>query len=152
MLPFGRGVLVAVLAAVAPICRAGDGFGVGVGASDQIDGETTLVVTVSWLGAARLPWELSAGYLGERERLQHDPAPVTVFVAVSKRFTWHGWFVSGGTALVDQDTDVLSGHGQFYTGAGYAGQAWALSLRHLSNGDTGGSNRGETFVLVEYRF
>lgn len=65
---------------------------------------------------------------------------------------WHGWFVSGGTALIDRDSDVLSGHGQFYTGVGHAGPTWALSLRHLSNGDTGGGNLGETFMLLEHRF
>lgn len=152
MTPMARGVVFAVLMVFSLLCLAGDGLGVGGGVTDQIDGEATPVVVVSWLGASRHPWELSAGYLGKRERLNNGPAPVTVFVAVSKRLTWRRWFVSGGVALIDKDSDVLSGHGQFYTGAGYAGQKWALSLRHLSNGDTGGSNRGETFVLLEYRF
>lgn len=80
------------------------------------------------------------------------PAPVTMFAAVSKRLAWHGWFVSGGIAVIDRDSDILYGHGQFYTGAGYATGAWTLSLRHISNGDTGGRNRGETFALLEYRF
>jgi len=136
----------------APICRADGGVGVGVGVTDGIDGETTAVLTVSWLGAARHPWEFSAGYLGRRRHAKDGPAPVTVFVAVSKRLVWHRWFVSGGIVAIDRDSDVLSGHGQFYTGAGYSTGAWTLSVRHISNGDTGGRNRGETFALLEYRF
>jgi len=147
-----RGVLAAVLALAPPVCCAGDGFGLGLGVTHAIDGERTPVLTVSWLGAAKHPWELSAGYLGERERLVDEPAPVTVFVALSKRLTWRRWFVSGGIALIDQESEVLSGHGQFYTGAGYEAGRWGLSVRHLSNGDTGGRNRGETFALFEYRF
>ncbi|MGH8084490.1 MAG: acyloxyacyl hydrolase [Lysobacter sp.] len=152
MAAIGKILLAAALMASSSPGRAGDGFGVGGGVTDPIDGQRTPVVTVSWLGATRHPWELSAGYLGNRDRLASGPAPVTVFVAVSKRLIWRGWFVSGGLALIDRDSDVLSGHGQFYTGAGYAGSRWTLSLRHLSNGDTGGANRGETFVLLEYRF
>ena len=151
MHPLWRGVLAVVLAAAAPLCCAGDGFGVGGGVTSKIDEESTPVLAVSWLSAARHPWELSAGYLGRRERVEQGPAPVAVFVALSKRLTWHRWFVSGGIAVIDQESDVLSSHGQFYTGAGYAAERWALSLRHLSNGDTGGRNRGETFALLEYR-
>lgn len=152
MAPIAKVLLTAVLVAASSPGRAGEGVGVGGGVTDEIDGQRTPVVTVSWLGAARHPWEFSAGYLGDRDRPVSGRAPVTVFVAVSKRLTWRGWFASGGVALIDRDSDVLSGHGQFYTGAGYAGSRWALSLRHLSNGDTGGDNLGETFVLLEYRF
>ncbi|HEY5614226.1 MAG TPA: acyloxyacyl hydrolase [Lysobacter sp.] len=140
------------LAMEAPPCRADGRLGVGAGVTDSIDGESTGVLTASWLGAARHPWEISAGYLGRRRDAVDGPAPVTVFVAASKRLVWRGWFVSGGIALIDRDSDILSGHGQFYTGAGYSTGAWTLSLRHISNGDTGGRNRGETFALLEYRF
>lgn len=145
-------VLMAVSALAAPSCLAGEGFGIGIGVTDAIDGERTPALTASWLSSSRHPWELSAGYLGDRHRLEQGPAPVTVFVAVSKRLTWHGWFVSGGLALIDKESDVLSGHGQFYTGVGFEAERVALSLRHLSNGDTGGRNRGETLMLLEYRF
>jgi len=150
--PFRLGVLVAVLVLAAPICRADGGLGVGGGVTDRIDGEGTVALTVSWLGAARHPWELSAGYLGRRERVERGPGPVTVFVAISKRLVWRRWFVSAGIAAIDRKSEVLSSYGQFYTGAGYAAGAWTLSVRHISNGDTGGRNRGETFALLEYRF
>jgi hypothetical protein len=148
--PSVRGLLAVLGALAAAPCCAGDGWGVGLGATDEIEGESTPVLLVSWMGAARHPWEFSAGYLGGRDGTQRTPA--TVFVAMSKRLTWRGWFVSGGIAVNDRDGAAISGHGQFYTGAGYAGNRWALSLRHLSNADTGGENRGETFVLLEYRF
>lgn len=144
--------LLAVVATAAPLARADPGFGIGGGITEEIDGERTSVLTVSWLGRARHPWEFAAGHLGRRERIQPGPVPATVFLAVSKRLTWRGWFVSGGVAVSDHDGDVLSGHGQFYTGAGYVAGAWTLSLRHLSNGDTGGRNRGETFALLEYHW
>jgi len=150
--PSVRGVVVLFVALAAAPCRAGDGFGAGIGVTDEIDGQTTPVLLLSWLEDARHPWEVSAGYLGRRDRLARGTAPAVVFVALSKRITWRGWFVSGGIAATDRDSSVLSGHGQFYTGAGYMSERWALSLRHFSNGDTGGENRGETFLLLEYRF
>ena len=136
----------------APVTQAAPRFGVGGGVTSEIQGEQTPVFNVSWLGHARHPWEFSAGYLGRRDRLDSGSIPSTVFAAVSKRLTWHRWFFSGGVALVDEDNEILSGHGQFYTGAGYEVGSWAVSLRHLSNADTGGRNRGETFALVEYRW
>jgi len=78
--------------------------------------------------------------------------PATLFLAASKRLTWRGWFVSGGVAVSDYESEVLSGHGQFYTGAGYTAGSWTASLRHLSNGDTGGRNRGETLAILEHRW
>lgn len=129
-----------------------DGFGIGAGPTAEIDKERTAVATVSWLSPGRHPWELSAGYLGRRDELENAPAPSSVFIAVSKRLTWRRWFVSGGVAANDHDGEVLSGHWQFYTGLGYTVGAWSLSVRHLSNGDTGGRNRGESFALLEHRW
>lgn len=153
MHPSWRAVVLGVLLVVlSPPGHAGEGPGIGVGLTEEIDGERTEVLVLSWLGKRRHPWELAAGYLGRRTRLQGGGAQPTVFVAMSKRLTWRRWFISGGIALSDHDGDVLSGHGQFYTGAGFEAGAWALSLRHLSNGDTGGRNRGETFALLEFRW
>lgn len=147
----GCGALLASAALASPLAHAEAGFGIGVGVTDEIDGGRTAVLTVSWLGRGRHPWEFSGGRLGSRDDVEPWPVPATWFVAVSKRLTCRRWFVSGGIALSDYDGDVLSGHGQFYTAAGYTTGTWTASLRHLSNGDTGGRNRGESFVLVEYR-
>ncbi|HSM11495.1 MAG TPA: hypothetical protein VK827_08000 [Lysobacter sp.] len=148
----GCGALLASVVLVSPLAHAGPGFGIGGGVTDEIDGERTAVLTMSWLGRGRHPWEFSAGRLGARDDVEPLPVPATWFIAVSKRLTWRRWFVSGGIALSDHDGAVLSGHGQFYTGVGYTTGAWTASLRHLSNGDTGGRNRGESFALVEYRW
>lgn len=148
----GCGATLVLVALASPLAHAEAGFGIGGGVTDEIDGERTAVVTVSWLGRGRHPWEFSGGRLGRRADVEPSPVPATWFVAVSKRLTWRRWFVSGGIALSDHDGDVLSGHGQFYTGAGYTTGTWTASLRHLSNGDTGGRNRGESFALVEYRW
>lgn len=146
------GVLLAITASACPLAHAQPGFGIGGGVTDEIDGERTAVWTASWLGRGRHPWEFSVGRLGSRADVAPLPVPATWFIAASKRLTWRRWFVSGGVALSDHDGDVLSGHGQFYTGAGYTTGPWTASLRHLSNGDTGGRNRGESFALIEYRW
>ena len=147
-----RGAVLACATMASSLASAEPGFAIGLGVTDEIEGERTEVVSVSWLGHSRHPWEFSAGRLGPRDDLEREPLPATVFVAVSKRLTWRRWFVSGGIAVTDQDNDILSGHAQFYSGAGYSTGTWTASLRHLSNGDTGGRNRGESFALVEYRF
>jgi hypothetical protein len=74
------------------------------------------------------------------------------WISASKRLTWNKWFVQSGIAYADVDNEVLSNHFQFQTGLGYDFGRFALSLRHLSNANTGGRNRGETFLLLDYGF
>ena len=74
------------------------------------------------------------------------------FTAIRSRFTWNGWFAQGGIAWADVDNEVLSRHFQFQTGVGYDFGRVSISLRHLSNANTGGRNRGETFLLLDYGF
>ena len=83
---------------------------------------------------------------------QRADIPSADFLALSKRYHWRGWFVSGGLAWVSVDNEVLSGHGQFITAAGYDAGRLTLPLRHLSNGSTSGRNHGETFALLEVAF
>lgn len=73
-------------------------------------------------------------------------------MAASRRIAWESWFLSGGVALADTDGDnpVLSGPFQFMTAIGWRGRRWSVSVRHLSNANTRGANRGETFLLVGY--
>ena len=127
------------------------GVQVGVGLVDEIDGEGSVLGTVAWLTEHEHPYEFILGYFDART----DPAirtPGTVWISASKRFTWRGWFAQGGIAWADADNEVLSEHFQFQTGAGYDFGELSLSLRHLSNADTGGRNRGETFLLLDYAF
>lgn len=127
------------------------GWHVGAGPVDEIDGEGSWLATVSWETEQTHPWEFMAGYIGERD----EPAirtPDVMWISASKRFTWKGWFAQGGIAYADVDNDILSNHFQFQTGVGYDFGRVALSLRHLSNANTGGRNRGETFLLAQYGF
>ena len=110
------------------------------------------LLTVSYLTEGKHPWEFMLGHIFRRSSSSAVPTPGVDFVSVSKRLTWRRWFVSGGLAWVSADNEVLSGHGQFHTGAGWRGERWTFSLRHLSNANTEGRNRGETFMLAQFGF
>jgi hypothetical protein len=146
-----RRVAIAVLLPLA-WCMARPAWGgvhAGGGWADQIDSEGAAVVSLSWVGTQRHPWEVMAGYIAKRE----DAAvPDATFLALGKRLTWRRWFAGGGVAWVSEDNEVLSGHGQFLTAAGYDFGRMTVSLRHLSNASTNGRNHGETFLLLEVGF
>lgn len=129
--------------------------GVEVGAAyvDEIQGESTHALTLGYLTQGAHPWEFMAGHIASRRRASPVYSPDVSFLAISKRLTWRGWFVQGGIAWTDSDTEVLSRRWQFMTGGGYRfNERWALSLRHLSNANTGGRNRGENLLMLQYRF
>ncbi len=130
---------------------AGATLHVGAGPVDEIDGEGSYLATVAWLTEAEHPYEFIAGYIDGRDA-PNIVTPEVFFLSASKRFTWRGWFAQGGIAYADVDNDVLSNHFQFQTGIGYDFGRVSLSLRHLSNANTGGRNRGETFLLLDYGF
>lgn len=127
------------------------GIHVGVGAVDEVQGRNSAMLAVSWENQATHPWEVMAGVIGERNSAVIS-TPRVYFGALSKRFTWKGWFAQGGIAATNSDTEVLSGNWQFMTGIGYRHERFTLSLRHLSNANTGGRNRGENFLLLQYGF
>ena len=123
----------------------------GVAMADEIEGAGSQALTLSWETPARHPWEFMLGSIAARD----DAAmrtPRVYFASVSKRFIWRGWFAQGGIAATNTDTEALSHHWQFQTGIGYRYQRFTLSLRHLSNANTGGRNRGENLLLVQYGF
>lgn len=123
---------------------------VGAGLADRIEGEGVGILSVSWVGAERHPWVFMLGHLGERQSLDDGPIDDTWFVSASKRIRWKSWFMQGGIAWSGPDTEVLSRYFQFQTAAGWRHGPWTLSLQHLSNANTGGRNRGESYLLVEY--
>jgi hypothetical protein len=146
-----RALFAALLATSLFAAPAHAGLQVGAGLVDEIEGEGSVLATVAWLTEDEHPWEFIAGYFDARS----DPSihtPGTFWISASKRYTWRGWFAQGGIAWADADNEVLSEHFQFQTGAGYDFGDLSLSLRHLSNADTGGRNRGETFLLLDYAF
>jgi hypothetical protein len=116
---------------------------VGAGVADEIDGRASPVLALAVRPGPR--WEAMLGYIGRRPGV-----PDALFVAGSRRLQRGPWFASAGLAWVSEDNAVLSGHVQAMTGVGLELRHGAVSLRHLSNGGTGGRNRGETFVLFEY--
>ena len=145
-------VLAAALAAAALYSSAAHaGWHVGAGAVDEIDGKGSVLATLSWETEETHPWEFMLGYIDKRDSVEISTPGVT-WISASKRFTWRGWFAQGGVAYADVDNDVLSNHFQFQTGVGYDFGRVAVSLRHLSNANTGGRNRGETFLLAQYGF
>ena len=141
-------VLAAIFAFGAP---AHAGVQVGVGPVDEIDGQDSWLATVAWLTDAEHPWEFIVGYIRERDTLRLQ-TPDVFWISASKRLTWRKWFTQSGIAYANVDNDVLSKHFQFQTTLGYDFGRVSVSLRHLSNANTGGRNRGETFMLVDYAF
>ena len=141
-----------ILATLAAAPAAALEFELGAGAADEIDGEGSWIATASWLTEERHPWEFAVGAIGGRNRVPGASTGETVFVSFSTRLTWKRWFVQGGIAYADSDNEVLSRHWQFRTGIGYDFGRVSVSLGHLSNGNTGGRNRGETFALVQVAF
>lgn len=124
---------------------------VGAGLVDEIDGEGSWLGTVAWITPGEHPWEFIAGYIDGRA-VPAIRTPDAFWISASKRFTWKGWFAQSGIAYATVDNEVLSNHFQFQTGIGYDFGRVSLSLRHLSNANTGGRNRGETFLLADYGF
>lgn len=139
------------LAALSTSAVASAAVEVGLGYVDTIDDASSEAATLAWVTDEKFPWEFLAGHVADRHELGRY-AESSTFVAASRRFTWRGFFLSAGLAYTDQRNEILSSHHQFFTGGGWAGERWSISVRHLSNADTGGRNRGETFALVTYRF
>lgn len=123
----------------------------GLGPVDEIDGVDTRSFAVFLLSEHRHPWELSLGLIGKRDSLR-IATPNTRFLAIGRRFTLgRGFFLASALALVDHRSEVLSSRHQFMTGIGWSGKRLTLALRHLSNANTGGRNRGENVFWLGYR-
>lgn len=127
-------------------------FELGAGFATKIDDERTGAATFAYLTEERHPWEFLVGYFDQRRRNGAVAVEDTFWGGVSKRFTWHGLYASFGVAYAQEDNEVLSNHLQFQSAAGYRLDRFSVSIRHLSNGNTGGRNRGETFLLFHAAF
>ena len=127
------------------------GVHAGVAWVNEIDGVPSAAMALSWETGQTHPWEFMGGVIRTRQDRQLR-TPRVLFASASKRFIWNRWFVQGGIAATSSDTDVLSAHWQFVTGAGYRQGHFTVSLRHLSNASTSGRNRGETLMLFQYGF
>lgn len=143
----------AVIGIAMVIGSANAGVTVGAGVDAQIQGKSTSVFTLGYLTEQRYPWEFAVGRFSARTyRNEPGGTPGTYYFAVSKRVNWHHFFGSFGLVYDTENNKVLSGHYQAQTALGYTFGRVSLSVRHISNGSTGGSNHGETFALLEYGF
>ena len=140
-----------VLLSLVPVSSTLAGVHVGLAQVDEIEGVTSKAATLSWETDQRHPWEFMGGVIKARNDARLS-SPRVIFGSVSKRFTWHGWFAHGGIAATNSDTEELSRHWQFMTGIGYRYQRLTVSVRHLSNANTGGRNRGENLFLLQFGF
>lgn len=62
------------------------------------------------------------------------------------------WFVEGQVLGSHGDTNALSGPVQFGTALGIEGDKWDFLVRHISNAGLEKPNRGETMLLLGYKF
>lgn len=138
-----------IIIAFAAIAPARAEWQVAAGVADEIDDDRAPVATVSYLTDHRFPIEIVAGYIGSR-RIDDEGIDPTVFVGADLRWSGRWWFVGGGLAFVNNQSEVLSSSYQFMTLGGLRWSNWVLTLRHLSNADTRGRNRGETFLTLGY--
>ncbi len=118
-----------------------------VGIADELDDDYAPVVTLGYVTGHRFPVEIVCGYIGSRHLAPGEVDP-TWFLGTSLRWTGSWWFVGGGVAAVNDQSEVLSSWYQFMTLAGVRKGDWVLTVRHLSNASTRGRNRGETFLTL----
>jgi hypothetical protein len=138
----------AACAFVPPTAHAGE-WQVAGGIAAEIDDDRAPVATVGYLTDHRFPVEIVGGYIGSRT-IESGKVDSTVFLGADLRWAGEWWFVGGGLAFVDNQSEILSSSYQFMTLGGLRWSDWVLTLRHLSNADTRGRNRGETFLTVGY--
>lgn len=131
-----------------PFAQAGE-WQVAGGIAAEIDKDSAPVATVGYLTDHRFPIEIVGGYIGSRT-IESGKVDPTVFLGADLRWAGEWWFVGGGLAFVDNQSEILSSSYQFMTLGGLRWSDWVLTLRHLSNADTRGRNRGETFVTLGY--
>lgn len=144
-----RSVFAGAFVAFAVVAPARAEWQAAAGVADEIDDERVPVATVSYLTEHRFPIEIVAGYIGSRQTDDEHVDP-TFFLGADLRWTGRWWFVGGGLAFVSERSEVLSSDYQFMTLGGLRWSNWVLTLRHLSNADTHGRNRGETFLTLGY--
>lgn len=123
----------------------------GLGPVDEIDGVESRSLAFFVLSDHRHPWELSLGLIAGR-RSRTIITPDTRFLALGRRFQLgRGFFLTSAIALIDRQSEVLSSRHQFMSGIGWSGKRLSVAIRHLSNANTGGRNRGENVLWLGYR-
>jgi hypothetical protein len=154
-LPF---LLLAVLALTSPAAQAAEEaegrqwhMEAALGPVDEIDGKRMGAAMLSFVSDDRHPHELSIGYLQPRTGEGFN-TPRVVYVSAARRFTLKRWFWVNGVVLVDGQSEALSSFYQFVNGLGWHNDHVTISVRHMSNANLRGRNRGENLLLLAWRF
>lgn len=122
-------------------------FGVGVSESGFE------VVNAVWNERELEMWlprlDLQYAYLpGPRDYRQHYEV-----IGISGQKNWESWDFAFGVVELDHETDRLTSKYQFMTTVEFhLTDQLSLALRHISNGNTGGSNLGENFFFLTGTF
>ncbi|MEO6065466.1 MAG: acyloxyacyl hydrolase [Lysobacterales bacterium] len=146
--------LVALLGALSA-APASAAYEIAGGYVDTIDGQETWTGHVTWLSDHRFPWEITGGYIAARDDFSPKLSPDTFYVSFAKRYVHRsGVFFAGGVVLTNTDSGdrVLSGPFQFVNGIGWQGERIVVTVRHMSNANFTGKNRGENLLTVGWRF
>lgn len=124
--------------------------------ADEIDGEHSTATLISWTGHERefrgWRWqpEVLAGVIQGRPeaevRARHD----VHFAGYGTRVLLGDFYIGSGLILIDQQSSILSSVGQFVSSVGWSRGPWRITLRHLSNANTHGENRGENLLSIGY--
>lgn len=129
-------------------------FELGGGLTDEIEGKASHTFTAAWfIRDGDWPIELLVGHIAGRDDPDEFQSPEVNFAAVSLRRQWSHWFAGFGVALIDGQSEVLSSTHQFVSTGGYRlNDRFSVALRHLSNANTRGRNRGENLLTVNFQF
>lgn len=131
-----------------PVAQAAAGeWQLAAGVADELDNDFAPAATLSYIVPTRFPIEIVGGYIGHR-LLRSGRTESAWFLGADLRWSGRYWFVGGGGAWVNRESEILSSRYQFMTLAGLRWRDWVLTLRHLSNAGTGGRNRGETLLTL----
>ena len=122
----------------------------GAGPVDEIDGEGSWLATVAWLTDHEHPYEFVAGYIAERD--ENIATPDVFWISASKRFHLEALVRAGRYRLRRRRQRSALAPFPVPDRHRLRLRRVSISLRHLSNANTGGRNRGETFLLVDYGF
>lgn len=122
------------------------------------------VFTSHRIGDSRFSWspDVSAGWINGRDIPKYNRLSSSyhtgdrVFLAAAgARFGYgeasdwyHHLFFSFQPALQTGRTQALSTSYEFVSTLGWQGRILSFQLRHISNGKTGGPNRGDTMALI----
>lgn len=128
-------------------------FELGLGVLDEIENRTSQVGTLAWFPRdGDWPIEVMYGYMRGREFRDGFGSPSVNFLSVSLQRQWSHFFLGFGVAVVDDQSEVLSSVGQFLSTGGVRFGDFSVALRHMSNGNLNGRNRGDNLLTLNYSF